>query len=68
MEIIAVCFAQAVRLPNHKNETFVAADAHTSIDWDSKLSAVVIKMKDIQKEVLVFSTNIAYLVKAESKK
>lgn len=68
MEVIAVCFAQAVRLPNHKNETFVSADAHTLIEWDSKLGAVTIKMKDIPKEVLVFSTNIAYLVKAELKK
>ena len=67
MKVLSVCFAQAVRLPNNKNETFVAADAYTELSWDKNLSAVLIKMKDINKQVIVFNTNIAYLVKTEEK-
>ena len=67
MKVISVCFAQAVRLPNNKNETFIAADSFTELTWDKNLLAVNIKMKDINKEVLVFNTNLAYLVKSEEK-
>ena len=67
MKVLSVCFAQAVRLPNNKNETFIAADAYTELSWDKSLSAVLVKMKDINKQVIVFNTNIAYLVKSEDK-
>jgi hypothetical protein len=67
MKVLSVCFAQAVRLPNNKNETFIAADSYTELSWDKNLSAVLVKMKDINKQVIVFNTNIAYLAKAEDK-
>ena len=68
MKVINATFSIAVRMPNHKNENFIRADEFTSLEWDSKLDALIIKQQGKKEAAVVFRTNIAQLVVEQSEK
>jgi hypothetical protein len=62
MKVINATFSVAVRMPNFKNENFIKADEFTSLDWDSKLDALIIKQQGKKDAAIVFRTNISQLL------